>query len=101
MKKLRNVEVVRRCNVVMLKVQHNTPEGKYITEWLDKRNMLSDVTRQLINLEIDGINGYNIKAIIKKCKVAKLLARRMKEKIDAAMQSMPRSSNVLCNFKGN
>lgn len=58
--------------------------------------MLSDVTRQFINLKIGGITCYNIKAITQKCSVAKLLACRMKkEKIDAAMQSIPRSSSVV------
>lgn len=95
MKKLKNVEVIRRCNIVMLKVKYNTSEGKYITEWLYKQNMLSDATRQFINLNMDSINSYNIKVIAKKCKIAKLFARRIEEKISTAIQLMPKISNVV------
>lgn len=94
MKKSKNVQVLRKCNVVKLSINNKTPEGKYITEWLDKRNMLSDVAREIINLEFAGATSYTIKVITKKCRIAKLLARKMQEKVNAAMQLMPRLANT-------
>lgn len=90
MKQNKNVYVKRRGNSVHLTVKHNTKEGDYITRWMDSKNMLDETARLILAMPEANISSYTIKATAKKCSIAKTVERLMKQKIQSALNNMPR-----------
>jgi hypothetical protein len=97
MKIAKGVTLKRNANTVSLTVVLNSPNGEFITKWLDENGMLSDPVRHLVLNNLCNASEYTIAVRGTDCKFGKRLFTRMQDQIQEAFKS--KQSMVAKNVK--